>query len=155
MYPHKVLIGSLNVALPPNEAIQLFTSDGERLWVAGWDPHYPAGVPDQPDPGTVWITGPPGSHTTWVVVDREADAMRYARVAPATAGTVSVTCRPASTEGHTTVQVQYALTALSADGADELSDMAASYESFLAGWEQAIHEHLDGSGAAHAGTAQH
>ena len=33
--------GEVRVALPPDAAIELFTPEGERGWVPGWDPTLP------------------------------------------------------------------------------------------------------------------
>src|SRR5690242_13132849 len=32
--------GTIHVPLPPTEALELFTPEGERDWVPGWDPHH-------------------------------------------------------------------------------------------------------------------
>ena len=53
--------GRVRVPLSPDAAIHLFTPEGERDWVAGWDPTYPAGA--DLAPGLVFETGPT---TTWV-----------------------------------------------------------------------------------------
>ena len=114
--------GEVRVALPPDAAIELFTPEGERRWVAGWDPRYP-GADD-----TVFLT----SGTTWVTVERGARTRRYARVTPGVqAGTVSVRCEP---DGAGTVG--YELTALGPDA--DLAAFAAGYDDFLAGWEREI-----------------
>ena len=117
--------GTVRVPLPPDEAIELFTPEGERRWVAGWDPSYPGG--DE----AVFLTGA----TTWVTVERGDHVRRYARVTPGVqAGTVSVRCEPDG--DHTIATVGYELTALSA--AAELEAFAAGYDDFLAGWEPEI-----------------
>jgi hypothetical protein len=59
------------VALPPKQAIELFTPEGERKWSAGWDPVYPR--PERTaGPGAVFITGHDGHTTTWTMVDHTA-----------------------------------------------------------------------------------
>jgi hypothetical protein len=30
----------ITVGLPPEQAMALFTPEGERRWAEGWDPHY-------------------------------------------------------------------------------------------------------------------
>jgi hypothetical protein len=117
--------GAVRVALPPDEAIELFTPEGERTWVAGWDPTYPGG-----DDG-VFVT----DATTWVTVERSERVRRYARVTPGVqAGTVSVRCEP---DGAGTVAtVGYELTALGPDA--DLAAFAAGYADFMAGWERQI-----------------
>ena len=115
------------MALPPDAAIELFTPEGERRWVSGWDPLYP-GADD-----TVFLT--PG--TTWVTVERGARTRRYARVTPGVqAGTVDVTCRP---DGKGSVAtVSYELTALSEAAEPELAAFADRYTELMSAWEREI-----------------
>ena len=82
---------TVRVPLPVERALHLFTPVGERAWAPGWDPVFPAGESgDGAAPGTVFLTGA----STWVVVDRAPDRVRYARVTPGVrAGTVEVRLR--------------------------------------------------------------
>jgi len=126
---------SVRVPLPPDRAIHLFTPVGERLWVAHWEPRFPAGeAGDGSAPGTVFLTG----DTHWVVVDRTPDRVRYARVTPGIrAGTVEVAVRPdgerADREGAdregAIADVTYAMTSFAGD--DE-------YDPAIHEWEPAI-----------------
>ena len=122
---------TLRVPLPPERALHLFTPVGERAWAPGWDPVFPAGeAGDGGAPGTVFLTG--GS--TWVVVDREPDRVRYARVLPGVrAGTVEVRLRPDGPD--TLADVTYETTALS----------DAPFDPELAHWEQEIRAALGAS----------
>jgi hypothetical protein len=123
--------GTLHVPLPPDQALALFTPAGEREWVPGWDPTFPADDED-PSPGTTFLTH---EQTVWVVADRTPSSMRYARVTPgAHAGTVEVRCEPAGSE--TRAHVTYDLTALG-DTAT-LDGFAAGYDAMLAEWERMI-----------------
>jgi CubicO group peptidase (beta-lactamase class C family) len=64
----------ITVAVPPDQAMSLFTPEGER-WAEGWDPQYP--VPDRRDgAGAVFTTGHGGHQTTWVMVDHEPGSDR-------------------------------------------------------------------------------
>jgi hypothetical protein len=117
-----VCAGSLHVALPPEDAAALFTPEGERAWVPGWDPAYPAEGPvfTTHDGATVWI---------------ELGPLRYARVTPGVqAGTVSVRLEPDG--GGTRAEVTYDLTALSS--AADLPAFAAQFDAMLATWERDI-----------------
>jgi hypothetical protein len=79
------------------------------------------------------VTAAHGRETIWVVLDRGADAVRYARITPGhLAGTVEVRLRDGEAE------VTYDLTALTDDTQPELEHFAAGYEAFLAEWERAI-----------------
>jgi hypothetical protein len=133
------LTGQVAVALPPREALVLFTPRGEERWVPGWQPRFPARTDDDSAPGTVFETHAGGEHTIWVVAERaQGRRIAYARVTPGSrAGTVTVTVSD-DTRGGATVQVTYELTALSPQGAQELRGFADGYPDFLRSWEEAI-----------------
>jgi hypothetical protein len=126
--------GRVRVPLSPEAAIHYFTPEGERDWVAGWDPTYPAGA--DLAPGLVFETGP---DTTWVVTHCAPDAMAYGRVVPGDhAGTIAVRCEP---DGDDTVaHVTYRLTALAPEAAERLADFEETYPRFMAEWEAMIGE---------------
>jgi len=138
--PRKILLsGELHVDRPVDQALALFTPVGERAWVDGWEPHFPAGeLGDGTAPGTTFTTEHDGNRTFWVVVARDDAVVRYARVTPGiAAGLVEVTCR-ADPRGGTRVVVTYELTALGDDGEAHLAQFAAGYEDHLADWARAI-----------------
>jgi hypothetical protein len=134
-----ILTGTLTVELPPSQAFRLFTPRGEQDWAAGWRPRFPAPTDDDSAPGTVFETTAHGHTTTWVVVDRTPGTrVRYARSTPGlTAGTVAVRLDSAG-NGHSRVEVTYALTAVTDAGRRWLDDFAPEYANFLAGWQVAI-----------------
>lgn len=134
---HIVCRGTVRVALPPERALRFFTPEGERAWVPGWDPAYPAAPGDDTALGTVFVTRAHGHDTVWVVVDRSARSMRYAHVAPdVQAGTVNVQCLP---DGQATrAEITYDLTALRATTEAALQHFADGYDSFLSEWERLI-----------------
>ena len=80
----------ITVDLPPEQAMALFTPEGERRWAEGWDPRYPE--PDRRErAGAVFTTGHEGHQTTPMMVNHEPGKVRYARVTQSiTAGTVAV-----------------------------------------------------------------
>jgi hypothetical protein len=118
--------------------MQLFTARGERAWVEGWDPQFPAGEPSEEDEGTVFVTTAEGRSTYWVVAARDADMVRYARTTPGfTVGTVDVRRRESDARS-TRVDVTYDLSALTPQGADELDRFSARYEQEIGAWEVAI-----------------
>jgi len=133
-----ILHGTVRVGLPPVEAMHRFTPVGEREWVAGWDPVFPAGEQgDGAAQGTVFVTEGHGHRTLWVVAERGEDVVRYARVTPDVwAGTVEVRCRA---EGAGTVAaVTYDLTALGDAGRAELEAFARGYAGYLEEWERLL-----------------
>jgi hypothetical protein len=118
--------GTLHVPLPPSDAIHLFTAEGERAWVPGWDPTHVS--------ATVFTTDH-HAHTVWVVVDETPTSRRYARVTPGVqAGTVEVRCE--ADGEHTRAHVTYDLAALGPHA--DLDGFAAGYDEMLAEWERLI-----------------
>lgn len=134
------LRASLTVALQLDDAMELFTPEGERRWVPGWEPVYAEGRPaDDTAPGTVFTTRSDEGPTTWIVLDRDAHGFRYARVsAGRTAGTVTVRGEPGPNATATTVTVIYDLSAVSATGAETLEKFRSSYEDYIREWQNAI-----------------
>jgi hypothetical protein len=129
---------TITVPLPAEEALPLFTARGERSWVQGWDPQFPAGESSEEDEGTVFITIADGRPTYWVVAARATRSVRYARTTPGFfAGTVEVRERRSDARS-TLVDVTYDLSALTPEGAAELDDFAAGYEQEIGAWEVAI-----------------
>jgi hypothetical protein len=121
------LYGTLHVPLAPDEAIELFTPEGERSWVPGWDPGYAS--------ESVFTTEHGGAHTIWVVTDATDRLRRYARVTPGVrAGTVEVRCEPDG--DHTRAHVTYDLAPLGPEAG--LDEFAAHYPAMLAEWERLI-----------------
>jgi hypothetical protein len=135
-------VSSFEIPLPPAQAIQLFTPEGERLWAGeDWDPRYPVALATGAtgaERGTVFVTGEDDAATIWVAMGNDAESVTYARVTPRTmAGIVSVRCTPAGTEA-TTVEVTYEATSLT-DAADaQLDEFAQHYDAFIASWEQEL-----------------
>ena len=127
----------ITVGLPPDQAMALFTPEGERRWADGWDPHYPE--PGRREgPGAVFTTGHGGHQTTWIMVDHAPGGVRYARVTEGmTAGTVAVDV-VGSRERSTQVRVTYDLTALSPAGEAWLDAFDGHYETAIGDWATEI-----------------
>jgi hypothetical protein len=136
--------GRVRVPVAPDAAIHFFTPEGERDWVPGWDPTYPAGAAAPLAPGLIFETVAGDAHTTWVVTHCGPREMTYSRVAPGDhAGTIGVSCEP---EGDATLaHVTYRLTALGPDGAARLADFEAGYPRFMTLWEELIGKALAGA----------
>jgi hypothetical protein len=128
----------IRVALPAEEAFQLFTPRGEREWAPGWDPSFPAPTDDDSAPGTVFQTDAHGRRGTWLVTDREwGRRIAYAQVIPGhRAGSITVTLD--AIEGGSEVEVVYELTPLSETGEHDLEQFAENYANFLRSWQDEI-----------------
>ena len=138
------LTGRIQVGLPPDEAFRLFTPRGERDWVDGWQPRFPAPAPDDTEPGTVFETNAHGQTTIWLVLGRErGKRISYARVTPGDqAGTVTITISPAGP--HSEVEVTYELTALTGATGHKLREFADSFPAYLQSWQEALTARLHG-----------
>lgn len=133
---------TIRVPLPPAEALHLFTPEGEREWVPGWDPapiHAPDGSLSRE--GAVFRTTHGGEETVWLVlrVDARAGAADYVRITPGDRlGTVGVRIRE-DDEGGSLVDVRYGLTALSPTGEISLGNITAeAFDAEIRGWQTAI-----------------
>jgi hypothetical protein len=133
----------ITVRLPAEQAMALFTPEGERRWAEGWDPHYPE--PGRRDgPGAVFTTGHGGHMTTWIMVDHGRGSVGYARVTEGmTAGTVAVEV-VGSAERSTQVRVTYDLTPLTPAGETWLETFDEHYDAAIGGWATEIAAALDG-----------
>lgn len=142
---HVDLEGSFTLPLPLADAFPLFTAEGERRWVPGWDPEYLHPRHPSNDAGTVFRTSHGGDETIWLVLqyDPATGAAEYARIAPASrAGTVRIRCAPLAAHS-TRIHVSYALTALTVAGNTTLEALTpAGYSAMLEEWRGLIHDAL-------------
>jgi hypothetical protein len=138
----------ITVDLPPEQAMALFTPEGEPRWAEAWDPRYPE--PDRREgAGAVFTTGHGGHQTTWIMVDHPPGRVRYARVTEGmTAGTVAVDV-VGSREHSTRVRVTYDLTALTPAGEHWLEAFGADYDAAIRDWATEIAAALGGAGRRH------
>jgi len=112
MNPRRRVSGRFELPICAADAISFFTPEGERSWVPGWNPTYPAGAMSE-DPGTVFITSHTGIETVWIVegIDRARHTSSYARVTMGHhAGTVRVRCND-QPDDRCVVTVDYDMTA--------------------------------------------
>lgn len=139
---------TIRLPIEPAEALPLFTPEGERAWVPGWNPepvHAPGGSLSRE--GAVFRTNHGGEETVWIVqrVDPSQGAADYVRITPGSRlGTVHVRCKEDG-EGGTAVEVGYRLTALSPAGEEALGAITPeAFEADIRGWRAAIEELLAG-----------
>jgi hypothetical protein len=105
--------GEFELPISASDAIGFFTPEGERSWVPGWDPTYPAGEPTETD-GTVFVTDHWGIEIFWIIdkIDRTAHTSAYSRITLGRhAGTVKVICTD-QLDGRCVVTVTYDMTNL-------------------------------------------
>lgn len=127
--------------LPLRETFPLFSPEGERAWVPGWEPEYLHPLQPSDAVGTVFRTQHHGEETLWLVLEQDpaAGLASYGRFTPGSRiGTVLVRCEETD-PSHTQVTVTYALTALSAQGTGILAALTPErYAAMLAEWREAI-----------------
>lgn len=126
--------GSFDLPLAAYDAFDLFTAEGERRWVEGWNPAVLSGG-DGSEPGSIFLTDHGGEHCIWTVIDanRQAGRLHYSRVSPGRrAGTVRVEI--ASRNGGSRISVSYDITALGPDG--EAAVLAMDEDGFAEMLEQ-------------------
>jgi len=133
--------GEFTIPLPLGHVFPLFSPEGERAWVDGWDPDYLHPEHPSNDSGTVFRTTHGEEETLWLVLHYDPARARaeYARYSPGSRlGTVRVQCRE-EPPGTTHVSVTYSLTALSPAGNTVLAAFTpAHYSAMLRDWQQAI-----------------
>lgn len=141
----RVVSGQFDVPIPADEAIGLFTPEGERAWAAGWNPAYPAGEASESN-GTVFTTEAGGVETIWVVhrINRRGYVATYSRVTPGHhAGTVKVQCVDQDDDDGCVVTVTYDMTLL--PGGDP-TDLDAyddpSFAAMMQDWARRLTESL-------------
>jgi hypothetical protein len=132
--------GGFTLPLSSDEALPLFTPEGERGWAGeDWDPVYAAARTDEDGatPGTVFTTQSTGGDAIWLVVESTGDSIRYARVVPGRiAGTIRVAC--AADADGCRVRVTYDITSLGPDGDGWAREFEQHYDGFMQHWRDAI-----------------
>lgn len=130
-----------------DEVFTLFSPQGERGWVPGWDPEmlHPSG--DAWEERQVFRTREERGEAVWVIsrLDRAGHRVEYHRVEPGRwVARVEVRCRPLD-GGRTEASVEYAFIGLSESGNREIDGMTEEeYEAKMARWSGWIERHLAG-----------
>lgn len=136
--------GSFELPLTPSAAFDLFTAEGERRWVDGWNPIILSACGGN-EPGAVFLTDHGGEQTIWTVIkaDRAAGRLLYSRVASGRrAGTVGVQISPL--DGGSLITVAYDLTALGLEGEAAVMAMdEKGYSAMMIEWRRLILASLD------------
>ncbi len=130
--------GHFLLTLPAEMAFHLFTAEGERTWVPGWNPTILGGLPQER--GLVFLTGTGEDFTIWTVLETDPIALRlfYSRVTPASrAALVEVSLSPEGAGCR--VDVGYDITALSPEAANSLDAYSEDkFEQMMRDWRGLI-----------------
>ena len=140
--------GSFELAIPAAEAFDLFTAEGERRWVAGWDPTILSAC-GATEAGAVFLTHHGGEATIWTVLaaarptGRSPGRLYYSRVSPGRrAGTVEVRIETAGPRSR--IHVAYDMTALGRAGEPVVTGMTeAGFAAMLGEWKRLIEAAID------------
>ena len=133
------------MALPFAEAFPLFNAEGERRWVAGWDPRYVHPSEPGPGEGVIFQTTNKGVGTaTWVQTRHEpaTGVAAFVYVVPDHhAAMVDVRVTPDG-EGRSRALVKYRMTSLSSDADDFVRAFGDAFEGYMDDWAEAIQRHI-------------
>ncbi|MDE2972334.1 MAG: hypothetical protein OXU35_08495 [Acidobacteriota bacterium] len=142
---HVEKAGVVAMALSAGEAFPLFSAEGERRWVAGWNPRYPHPAGSCAGEGAVFQTTHRGGRTaTWVQTRHEpaAGAASFVYVVPDHhTAIVDVVVTPDG-EGRSKALVTYRMTSLSSGGDDFVRAFGETFEDTMAHWGEAIQRHV-------------
>jgi hypothetical protein len=145
---HEKVTHRITLPLAADEALELFTPEGERLWIAEWNPRYQYPANGETIDGMVFLTGEGGELTYWTMMDFDIvrHRVRYSRVTPGSrSAVVEVVCIPGGNR-QCHVEVSYALTGLSEEGNASIDAFVGdAYAAMIEGWREKIIEHLERS----------
>lgn len=142
---HEKASHRITLPLPADEALELFTPEGERFWVSGWNPRYSYPSNGETMEGMVFITSHGDELTYWTMVDFDiaGHRVRYARVTPGSRSViVEVVCVPDGDQ-QCHADVSYALTGLSEEGNVLIEAFVGDvYVAMIEDWREKILAHL-------------
>jgi len=142
---HVERTGVVAMALPIAEAFPLFSAEGERRWVAGWDPRYLSPNGSHAREGLVFQTIKEGVGTaTWVQTRHEpaTGVASYVYVIPDHhTAMVDVHVTPDG-ESRSQASVKYRVTSLSSDADGFVRAFGEDFEGYMAHWAEAIQRHV-------------
>ena len=142
-----VRTGTVRVALPADQALDLFTAEGEIAWAPGWKPRYVTPPDGRPVAGGLWLTGEGSDEVLWRVqrFDRAAREAEYLRISAGNrVVTVHVRCVADPDDASQTVAaVTYRVVPLSDAGREWLSAFTEeTYAGMMREWERLIAQSL-------------
>ena len=136
----------ISLPLSAGEALELFTPEGERLWIAEWNPRYFYPPNGETLEGMIFMTGEGNELTHWTMTDFDISGyrVRYCRVTPGSRSTiVEVRCMPDG-DDRCHVLVTYALTGLSDAGNTAIDAYVGdAYVAMIEDWRTKIIGHLE------------
>ena len=139
-------VGSFELPCGADTAFPLFSPEGERVWVKGWDPRpvFPETVEFRSD--TVFRTGEGTEDAVWTIVraDWQEHRAEYVRVAPEShTAHIAVKIEPVERE-RSHITVSYTVTAFGSDREKFLDAFSAtSFADRMVNWKRQIGEYVE------------
>ena len=137
----------VGMALSAAEAFPLFSAEGERRWVARWNPRYVHSLESGAGQGVVFQIVKKGVGTaTWVQTRHEpaTGLASFVYIVPAHhTAMVDVGVTPDG-EGRSRARVTYRMTSLSFDADGFVRAFGETFEDYMAHWAEAIQRHIVG-----------
>ncbi len=140
---------SFEIRQPATELFPLFSAEGEKLWVPGWDYENIMGNTDLHE-DYVFLTKNHDHASTvaiWLVkkYDPSGYCVQFYKVEPEEkVGVIEVKCIQLN-ESHTQVQVSYEYIGLSEKGNQFIAEFTASeYEKFISEWKTLLLKYFEG-----------
>jgi hypothetical protein len=142
----RTLRGRLEVSAAIDETFPLFSPEGERLWVPGWDPEILCPREGVWVEGQLFRTREEQGEAVWLItrLDRAHHHVEYHRVEPGRyVARVDVRCW-ATMDGDTEVSTSYEYVGLSESGNREIDAMTQEdYDAKMARWSEWIAKYLE------------
>jgi hypothetical protein len=139
---------SFEIHQPVKDLFPLFSAEGEKLWVPGWDYETIMGATDLHE-NYVFVTkrhDHAASDAIWVVKRHEPEnyLVQFYKIEPGEkVGVIEVKCFEQK-EFQTKVQVTYEYIGLSTTGDEFISSFSASeYQAFISEWKTLLEKHFD------------
>ena len=127
------------------DVFPLFTPEGEKLWVEGWNPIYMNSQDGKTEEGLIFTTDAYNENTIWYVLnyDEFNKKAKYLRITPGSRiGTVSVNCLEVN-ENSTSVEITYELTSLSEKGNEGLKEFTdTNFINYIESWKTALEKYF-------------
>lgn len=134
---------TFEIQQPLEKVFPLFSAEGEKLWVPGWDYENIMGTTDLCE-DYIFLTknhDHASTHAIWLVkrYDPASHFIQFYKIEPGDkVGLITVQCIQES-KNNTTVQITYKYIGLSEKGRDFISEFTSTYyESFIAEWERLL-----------------
>jgi hypothetical protein len=128
---------------PMERVAPLFGADRERVWAPGWEPEFLYPLPAMDKRGMVFTVPKDHRQSVWVNTEfnLKDGRIQYAYVIPETLATL-ITIQLTPEGVKTRVEVEYARTALSAEGNTRVQQMAEEDRNAGPEWEAQVNGYL-------------